>query len=279
MHAVVPFGDSDTKTSQTSQKLLTDAWLRPTCGRAGSQSIHIVHKISDASTPSKRPKTVCCWFLVSLQCSWYSVAFQRFPGKLLSDNPELITNSSFLHEKRRWTSGDSSDGRENEIDAVFGQPECPKSAGHQATSGTHVPSLRHGCSMAQHEGRRHPEVKRRVTEVPVQAQPQVREGISYPPGLHFPHETSFALVRDGGGPWSAGQKVEDMSELVQVWLVQEKKRELDLKDPRWQTKEGTHLVEKWSWTRVHGCLSHLRITFSTIERVRPHAAAMPRWIW
>ena len=29
MHAVIPFGDDDTDTSKTLQKLLTDAWLRP----------------------------------------------------------------------------------------------------------------------------------------------------------------------------------------------------------------------------------------------------------
>ena len=33
-----------------------------------------------------------------------------------------------------------------------------------------------------------------------------------------------------------------MSELVPVFLAQEKKRELDLKDPRWQTEEGKQLV-------------------------------------
>ena len=27
MHAVLPFGDDDTETSQTLQRLLTDAWL------------------------------------------------------------------------------------------------------------------------------------------------------------------------------------------------------------------------------------------------------------
>ena len=29
MHDVVPFGDNDTETSQTLQRLLTDSWLRP----------------------------------------------------------------------------------------------------------------------------------------------------------------------------------------------------------------------------------------------------------
>ena len=39
------------------------------------------------------------------------------------------------------------------------------------------------------------------------------------------------------------QNDEDMSELVPVLLAQEKKRrELDLKDPRWQTEEGKQLV-------------------------------------
>ena len=29
MQAVIPFGDRDTESSQTSQKLLSDAWVRP----------------------------------------------------------------------------------------------------------------------------------------------------------------------------------------------------------------------------------------------------------
>ena len=38
------------------------------------------------------------------------------------------------------------------------------------------------------------------------------------------------------------QKDEDMSELVLVLLAHSKKRELDFKDPRWQTEEGKQLV-------------------------------------
>ena len=81
-----------------------------------------------------------------------------------------------------------------------------------------------------------------VREVPVQVHPQVPGGIVYPPGLPFLHETSFAPVRDSCCPGSVNQNDEDISELVPVRLAQRKKKEFDLKDPRWQTKDGKHLV-------------------------------------
>ena len=86
------------------------------------------------------------------------------------------------------------------------------------------------------------EVKRRVTDAPVQAQPQVLGGIVYPPGLPIPQQTSSAPVHSSCWPGSVTQNDEDMSELDLVLLAQGKKRELDLKDPRWQTEEGKPLV-------------------------------------
>ena len=44
VHAVVPFGDNDPETSQTLQRLSTEAWLRPYMDHAGSKLIRIVHK-------------------------------------------------------------------------------------------------------------------------------------------------------------------------------------------------------------------------------------------
>ena len=104
----------------------------------------------------------------------------------------------------------------------------------------------------------------------------------YPPGLSVPHETSSAPVLDTGVPGSVGLGDEDMFELVPVLLAQEKKtRELDLKERRWQTKEGKHIVAEGFrkktnslvedtalYTRVTG-----KITPSAIEFPRPHSAA------
>ena len=57
----------------------------------------------------------------------------EIPGDLLSGNPDLIANSSLLHDRGAWSSGESSDSCQNETDTAFGQVECTKSAGHQAT--------------------------------------------------------------------------------------------------------------------------------------------------
>ena len=102
-----------------------------------------------------------------------------------------------------------------------------------------------------------PEVKRRVMDALVQAQPQVLEGILYPPGFLLSRATSSALV--SGSCW---QNDEDMSELVSSIS----------KITRWQTEEGKQLVTKGyrkeigicSRTRTTGFLSHSRSRISCV---------------
>ena len=87
-----------------------------------------------------------------------------------------------------------------------------------------------------------PEAKRRVTDMLVQVQSQVRGGIMHPPGLPLLHETSSALTIDSGRPGSVDQDDEDVSQLIPVLLAHW--TDLNLKDHRWQTKEAKHLVEE-----------------------------------
>ena len=59
-------------------------------------------------------------------------------------------------------------------------------------------------------------------------------------------------MRGSGWPGSVNQNDEDKSELVPVLLAQGKKRELDLKDHRWQTKEGKPLVAEGYRDEIEG---------------------------
>ena len=99
-----------------------------------------------------------------------------------------------------------------------------------------------------------------------------------PPGLPLPHETSSALASDGGCPGSVDQNDEDVSKLIPVLLAHGK--ELNLKDPRWQTKEGKHLgrvqEEKGVTGPGHGSAGAYftgEITLVSIECARPYFEA------
>ena len=122
-----------------------------------------------------------------------------------------------------------------------------------------------------------PEVKRRVTDAPVQVQPQVQGGIVYPPGLLLPQETSSAPVRGSGWPGSVNQNDEDMSELVLVLLAQgKKKRELDLKDPRWQTKEGKQLAAERYWKEMESLVKDTKACVPvSLEKSRLLRSSVP----
>ena len=191
MHSVIPFGDDDTETSQTLQRLLTDAWLRPYmrprwlkvdphrahisdefinwCEQRGIEVTRqkvehhaqlfelMLEDVLAEMQPQTEPEwRECLDALQEAKNSQSSVSglspmrleFGRnpeIPGNLLSDNPDLISNSSVLHDRRRTGSGsEGSDNRKNEVDASFGQVECKESIGHQTASGTDVPSRRRG---------------------------------------------------------------------------------------------------------------------------------------
>ena len=117
-----------------------------------------------------------------------------------------------------------------------------------------------------------PEVKRRVTDAPVQAQPQVLGGIAHPPGLLLPQKTSSAPVHGSGWPGSASHNHDNMSELVLVLLAQGQNKELDLRDPRWHTKEGKQLVAEGytgkKWVEDTKAWIHVSLEKSRLLRSR-----------
>ena len=154
MHAVVPFGDDDTETSQTLQRLLSDAWLRPymrprwlkvdqhraqisdefmhwceqrsievvdTAGSAKEQQGKVEHHaqlfelmledvLADVEPQTECELRECLDSLQESKNSLFSVSgvtpmqlvFGRdpeTPGDLLRKNPDLVANSSLLHDR------------------------------------------------------------------------------------------------------------------------------------------------------------------------------------
>ena len=90
----------------------------------------------------------------------------------------------------------------------------------------------------------------------------------YPPGLPIPHETSCAAVLDSGVPGSVGLCDEDMTELVPAQLAQGKKtRELDIKEPRWQTKEGKHFVAEGCGKETNSLVEDTKAWIPFCDRV------------
>ena len=162
--------------------------------------------------------------LLSVSClSPMQLVFGRnpeIPGDLLSDNPDLIASSSLLHDR------------------VAGQ-----AARVRTVARTNL--MLHSDKL---NARRALDTRPRVVPTfllgDMVAVWRLMKGCGiHPPGLPIPHETSSALVLDSGVPGSVGLGDEDMTELVPVLLAQRKKtRELDLEEPRWQTKEDKHLV-------------------------------------
>ena len=79
-------------------------------------------------------------------------------------------------------------------------------------------------------------------------------------------------MRDTGCPGSVDQNDEEMSELIPVLLAQGTKRELDLKDPRWQTK-GKHLVtegyRKEMESLVEGTKAWVPVSLDNSRFLRP----------
>ena len=112
---------------------------------------------------------------------------------------------------------------------------------------------------------------------PDQVQPQVLGGIVYPSGLSLPQETSSVPVRGSGLPGLVSQNDEDTSELVLVLLAQgKKKRELDLKDPRWQTKEGKQLVAERHRKEMESLVEYTKACFPvSLERSRLLRSSVP----
>ena len=206
MHAVIPFGDNDTETSQTLQRLLTDAWLRPymrprwlkvdphraqisdeftnwceqrgievvdSAGKAKEQQGKVEHHaqlfelmLKDVLADVQHEWRECLDALPEAKNSLLSVSgvspmqlvFGRspeIPGDLLSDNPDLIANSSILHDR-----GASQAARVGTLARTKLMLQSDKLNARRALDTrprvvTDVPSTRHGCSVAHDEGRWH----------------------------------------------------------------------------------------------------------------------------
>ena len=70
-----------------------------------------------------------------------------------------------------------------------------------------------------------------------------------------------------------------MSELVPVLLAQGKKKELDLKDPRWQTREGKQLVAERYKKEMESLVEDTKAWLPvSLERSRFVRSGVPDWI-
>ena len=160
-----------------------------------------------ASTCCRIPRTACCRFLVSLRRNWYSVATQKSQGTL---SPDLVANSSMLHD-RSLATGLRTSRTVNVLQMMKKSLQTKRES--QSNEKPTQPLERSRFLVTDQvrcqeprvvngDGKRprveneaapgdttdttedvDPEVKRGVTDAPVEALPQVLGGIVDPPGL------------------------------------------------------------------------------------------------
>ena len=157
MHAVIPCGDTDTVTSQTLQRLLTNALLRPYMRPRCLKIYPHRAQISDEFMSGENVSTRCRKLRTGV--SPMQLVFSRnpeIPGNLLSDYPDLIANNSMRHDRDaeqaariRTIARTKLMLHSDNLNAKRALDTRPR------VVPTFLPG-RHGCSLAHEERRRIP---------------------------------------------------------------------------------------------------------------------------